>query len=147
MINYRQCFGDVSAPAQVESQFLDATTDKQFLQTLAYLNAAANKLNSNTKLFVSVSLDSIVKSHGEKSEAMAEAKKLLSKAITNLNAAAQKASDNVLVVAATSQDGAVKRQKRATPTAEVNMILNIIYTKQIIDLDNLSKQWFEIINL
>ena len=124
---FRQCFGDVEVAPIAKTEFLnsaDYVSDKQLLQTLAYLDAASTKLSSDSKVFVTLSLESVIKTHGDKSEALAEAKKLVSKTIANLNTAAQKASKNVLVVAVASQEQGATRQKRETSQPGVSIYLD-----------------------
>ncbi|EDV90798.1 GH14333 [Drosophila grimshawi] len=132
--SFKSCFGDFEAPPAKPTKHLNPAlhnADKQFLQEIGYINAAAENLAEMMKpsnvLIIRLSVDGIAKAHGEKSIAVDEANKLVSAAIARLLAAAQKSSDSVLFVQTTEKDVANARSKRDTipidPANKFNLAL------------------------
>ncbi|XP_037950808.1 ATPase H(+)-transporting accessory protein 2 [Teleopsis dalmanni] len=121
---YNSCFGENTDTSTVkDTKYLNPalhTADKQFLQTIGLINSAAEHLSSMQKpsnfVLIRLPLDSIAKAHGVKSEAMAEATKLISSTISNLNTAAQKSSNNEALVVAIASKNTVVRAKREAVT-------------------------------
>ncbi|XP_017078661.1 ATPase H(+)-transporting accessory protein 2 [Drosophila eugracilis] len=116
---WKSCFGDFDTPAAKPTKHLNPSlhsADKQVLQEIGFINAAADHLAEMAKpsnvLLLRVSVDGVAKAHGEKSVAVDEANKLLSAAISRLLAASQKSSDSVLFVQTTEKDVAASRAKR-----------------------------------
>lgn len=125
--NYNLCFGDTPVP-DIKTKSLNPvlhSADRDFIQAIGLIKAAFGNLDKLTKtshfLFFRLSLEPISKAHGEKSEAMNEATKLLADAISELNIAVQNLKDNKLIVAITNKaiSGRTKRQTedKASPDA------------------------------
>ncbi|XP_055906019.1 ATPase H(+)-transporting accessory protein 2 [Eupeodes corollae] len=99
--------------------------DKDFLTQIAYLEkAATNYLNSpqsTTLLVINISLEPISKAHGEKSPALAEARKLIANLIETLSSAAN--SDTLFVAVAEKPE--LNRAKRETVEGESAKSLNL----------------------
>lgn len=119
-LSFKNTIGDVEIPAIANTKYLNAdlhSADKQFLESLAYVNAIANNLVSMEKScnFISIRLfvDAVAKAHGEESEAVNEANDLLLTTLKHLNDAAQKSSNNeALVVFIANKADANSRNKR-----------------------------------
>jgi len=134
---FEECFGDVAVPT-IESKTLEANAnnaDKQFLQSLGYMHAAASGLldmkKSSNFLVFRVSLNSVIKEHGEKSEQVMEAQKLLANAIDELNGAAQKSSKNEALVVAIAHKFTERRSKREVVAADAENKYNLaVYYNQ-----------------
>ncbi|KAH8232308.1 hypothetical protein KR032_003971, partial [Drosophila birchii] len=129
---WKSCFGDFEAPAAKPTKNLNPSlhsADKQFLQEVGFINAAADHLAEMAKpsnvLLLRVSVNGVAMAHGEKSVAMDEANKLLSAAISRLLAASQKSSDSVLFVQSTEKDVAVSRAKRDALAADASNPFNL----------------------
>ncbi|XP_030370005.1 renin receptor [Scaptodrosophila lebanonensis] len=125
---FKSCFGDFEAPAAKPTKHLNPSlhsADKQFLQEIGYINAAsenlADMLKPSNVLLVRLSVEGIAKAHGDKSEALDEANKLISAAIGRLLVAAQKSSGSVLFVQTTDEEVSSSRTKRdAVPPNTLN---------------------------
>ncbi|XP_073816552.1 ATPase H(+)-transporting accessory protein 2 [Musca autumnalis] len=120
--SFKSAFGDVQVDAVQNTKYLNSelhTADKQFVQAIAYINAAANNLaklqNSCSFVSIRLSADSVAKAHGEKSEAMTEALDLFTTAVKNLNTAAQKANNNGALVLSIVNKSENSRAKRDAP--------------------------------
>lgn len=127
---YSICFTNSEVPAMPETKNLkyENAEDKQFLQTLGYIKAAGSQLTANKKLLINLSVKSLIKVHGEKSEAIDEAKKLLTTTLNELNVEAKKVSENILVAAVSSQ-GVASRKKRETSADTDNFNLAEYYSE------------------
>ncbi|KAM7362218.1 ATPase H(+)-transporting accessory protein 2 [Cochliomyia hominivorax] len=129
-VSFRNTIGNVEIPAIANTKYLNAdlhTADKQFLESLAYVNAIANNLVSMEKScnFISIRLyiDAIAKAHGEDSEAVNEALELFSTAVKHLNNAAQKSSNNEALVAVVvnKADGNSRSKREVAPKDSKNL--------------------------
>uniref|UniRef100_A0A1L8EF20 Putative renin receptor n=1 Tax=Haematobia irritans TaxID=7368 RepID=A0A1L8EF20_HAEIR len=119
---YKSVFGDANIEAVAKTQYLNPelhSADKQFVQTIAYINAMADNLAHIPKscnfIAVRLSSDSVAKAHGEKSEAMNEALDLYTNAVKKLNTAVQKANNNEALVVSIVNKSEKSRSKRDTP--------------------------------
>ncbi|XP_068155680.1 ATPase H(+)-transporting accessory protein 2 [Drosophila tropicalis] len=135
--SFKSCFGDFEAVAANPTKNLNPAlhnADKQFLQEIGYINAAAENLAEMLKpsnvLIIRLSVDGIVKAHGEKSVAVDEANKLLSAAIGRLLASAQKSSDSVLFVQSTDKDASsnLSRARREVLQPDASNPFNLATT-------------------
>lgn len=97
--------------------------DKQFLEQIAAVAAAANDLETRTEIpalfTVRLSIAPLIAEHSLSSPAVTEALKLVSAAIEQLKAAAQKAcGDNVLVAVSSINNDVPIRHKRNVQSGE-----------------------------
>ncbi|XP_061396590.1 ATPase H(+)-transporting accessory protein 2 [Musca vetustissima] len=134
--NFKSLFGDVEVAAVENTKYLNSelhSADKQFVQAIAYINAAADNLAKLQKScnFVSIRLsaDSVAKAHGEKSEAINEALDLFTSAVKNLNTAAQKVNNNGALVLSIVNKSENSRAKRDVPQPDVDYNLAEYYNE------------------
>uniref|UniRef100_A0A1B0AYC6 Uncharacterized protein n=1 Tax=Glossina palpalis gambiensis TaxID=67801 RepID=A0A1B0AYC6_9MUSC len=96
--------------------------DKQYLSSIAYINAMADNMNTllNKCKFLSISLsvDSIAKGHGEKSVATIEALDMFATVAKNVNNAAEKCSNKGTLVLGIVKKTDNTRAKRQATTEE-----------------------------
>ncbi|XP_013117089.1 ATPase H(+)-transporting accessory protein 2 [Stomoxys calcitrans] len=149
---FKSVFGDAAKVDSVEkTKYLNPelhSADKQFVQTIAYVNAAADNLPNMQKScnFVSLRLsaDSVAKAHGEKSEAMDEALDLFTSAVKKLNSAAQKANNNEALVLAIVNKSDKSRAKRDTPDPATDYNLAEYYNEDYPVIFNIIL-WFMVV--
>ncbi|TMW54049.1 hypothetical protein DOY81_000835 [Sarcophaga bullata] len=105
VIAFKNTVGDVEVPAIAKTKYLNADLhidDKQYLESLAYLSAIADNFANLQKscnfMNIRLSLEAVVKAHGENSEAVSEALDLFYSIAKQLNDGAQKSSNNAALV-------------------------------------------------
>ncbi|KAI8115292.1 hypothetical protein FF38_03812 [Lucilia cuprina] len=132
-LSFKNTIGDVEIPAVANTKYLNGdlhTADKQFLESIAYVNAIADNLVNMEKScnYVAIHLfvDAVAKAHGENSEAVNEALELFSTAVKRVNTAAQKSSNNeALVVVVVNKADANSRSKREVAPSDSKNLYNL----------------------
>uniref|UniRef100_A0A1A9Z8A3 Uncharacterized protein n=1 Tax=Glossina pallidipes TaxID=7398 RepID=A0A1A9Z8A3_GLOPL len=96
--------------------------DKQYLSSIAYINAMAGNMDTLLKkckfLSVSLSVDSVAKGHGEKSVAMIEALDIFATVAKNVNIGAEKYRNKQTLVLGIVKKTDNTRAKRQAPTED-----------------------------
>lgn len=120
--NFKNAFGNANVGSVANTKYLNPElhlSDKQYIQAIAYFNAISenwsNKQKSCSFVSIRLSVDSVAKAHGEKSEAMTEALDLFTTAVKDLNNAIQKSNKNNALVLAIVNKADNSRVRRDTP--------------------------------
>lgn len=105
IVAFKNAIGDVEVPAIAKTKYLNPDLhidDKQYLESLAYLTAIADNFANLQKscnfMNIRLSIEPVVKAHGENSEAVSEALDLFYSVAKQLNDGAQKSSNNGALV-------------------------------------------------
>lgn len=129
----KNIIGDVKIPPVANTKYLNGnlhSDDATYLKTISNVNAVAENFVDMEKLcnfiYISISIDGVVKAHGEHSEAVNEALDLFSTAVKHLNSAAQKSYNNeaLVVVVVNKADGNSRIKRDVAPKDSKVSFLN-----------------------
>jgi len=112
----------------IEDDILKESGDKDFLNSISYINAAAeNYVKTSKVIFFHLSLESISKAHSENTkDAISAASKLATEAIGKLNKAVIESNpDQSFVVVISEQTATANRTKRAVSPADPKNTFNL----------------------